>query len=395
MLKPCRWRILTDSLSPGRFGCRSPKVIVSPSGITERECEGCVYTDHDVPVTVQRASMPLPVCKHLGQPVPPPIGRDRRRTFHSCELGYGPVCSCQECEHCAERAIGSPLHIARIPLGDIALPSTRAFNPSICRFDGRLLLAYRVGWGGGGIRIATLAEDFRVVDDVALDLRFPHCSFASEDPRLFVHRDRLYLSFCGVEVLAVFPGIHVLYTQLTDDLRAVDVVYPHFSKRTRVEKNWVFFSDAQQLYAVYSSHPHHQILRVDRNAVLASSTPTADVWRGGLIRGGAAPVLHDGQWYHWFHGHRLSGSHVTYSMGLLTFDRYPPFRVTRITPLPVMASNPRSNPQLPAWQLKSVIFPAGAIFTNGHWHVSYGLHDAYCEIATFSAEDVGAWLVDV
>jgi len=36
-------------------------------------------------------------CVHIGRPMPPPDGRDRRQTWVLCEAGLGTVCLCQNC----------------------------------------------------------------------------------------------------------------------------------------------------------------------------------------------------------------------------------------------------------------------------------------------------------
>jgi len=51
-LPVCRWR--GREISPGRFACRSTKIIVSAAGVTADLCRGCALADHepDVPGTI-------------------------------------------------------------------------------------------------------------------------------------------------------------------------------------------------------------------------------------------------------------------------------------------------------------------------------------------------------
>jgi|SRR6185503_2682201 len=42
------------------------------------------------------APIPLP-CIHIGRPMPPPEGRDRRPKWILCEAGLGVVCQCTDC----------------------------------------------------------------------------------------------------------------------------------------------------------------------------------------------------------------------------------------------------------------------------------------------------------
>ena len=146
--------------------------------------------------------------------------------------------------------------------------------------------------------------------------------------------EKLHLSFAGVEIVNGSTRPHVLVAELTRNFDVVRVWYPHYALRTETEKNWVFFECQGELFAVYSTMPHHQILRIGEQAKLAYSTPTSATWAGGLVRGGAAPVHHRGQWYHFFHGWKLVEGIYVYSIGVLTFEESAAFSrdtVCRIT----------------------------------------------------------------
>ena len=69
-LPQCRWRGL--ELSPGRYDCRSPKLIVSPEGVPGELCRQCYCCDHE-PVANPPALGPAPprrfVCRELGVPL--------------------------------------------------------------------------------------------------------------------------------------------------------------------------------------------------------------------------------------------------------------------------------------------------------------------------------------
>jgi hypothetical protein len=61
----CRWR--DEELSPGRYACRSPKLIVGPVGVEASLCSVCYCRDHEpvAAVSVVASRAPLP-CVHLG-----------------------------------------------------------------------------------------------------------------------------------------------------------------------------------------------------------------------------------------------------------------------------------------------------------------------------------------
>jgi predicted GH43/DUF377 family glycosyl hydrolase len=268
------------------------------------------------------------------------------------------------------------------------------FNASLFRYKGRLLMAYRTGWSGARVHIADMSEDYVPGPSVTLeDLVVPGAEYGQEDPRLFVHRGRLHVGYIGVEIRD-FHGLRTnqLYAELTDDLRVAKVYRPDhpYRRPAEWEKNWVFFSHADQLYAVYKTMPHH-VVRVDGERVTDVTVRSfRPPWSGGHMRGGAPPVLVGDTYYHWFHG-RVDGPVNRYSIGVVTFDAAPPFAIRKMTPNPLMMAEMRTKP---ADQYAAVVFPCGAVLEDGVWRVSYGVHDRWTEIAEWDAAAVDAYLVD-
>ena len=78
-------------------------------------------------------------------------------------------------------------------------PDNTHYNASVIDHGGRLLLAYRVGRGGSHLHMAELdAADLQPVRTAHLwPLNHELCHAGREDPRLFVHRGQLHMSFCG------------------------------------------------------------------------------------------------------------------------------------------------------------------------------------------------------
>jgi hypothetical protein len=65
----CRHRGL--ELTPGRYQCHSPKLVVGPAGVDVGLCNACPYCDHagDGGLIVKPAAAPRPgPCRHLGEP---------------------------------------------------------------------------------------------------------------------------------------------------------------------------------------------------------------------------------------------------------------------------------------------------------------------------------------
>lgn len=313
----------------------------------------------------------------------------RRNDSRTCLKGLGVVSQNGRCETCVEYEAGeseTDPDILRLPSEALAgRPGAIRFNGGTIRYNGKLHLAYRTGWAGAQCHVSVLRDDWTVERSVTLSrLRHRFANYGREDPRLFIHRGQLHVSYVGVEH---GPGIfrtNILYASLRDDLR-VDKVYapvaPDRTNPNRWEKNWSFFSQDDQLYTIYSIRPHIVYRLAGDKVVERIETHNAHPWSGGYLRGGASPVWHEGKWWHWFHGgHDLAGGWPTrrYNVGVYTFNR--DFTVTGMTPHPVYTADDTTRPE---GQYCSCVFPCGALHEGGRWVVSAGIHDRWIERHTY------------
>ncbi len=109
-------------------------------------------------------------------------------------------------------------------------------------------------------------------------------------------------------------------------------------------------------------------------------------WEWGGIRGGAAPVWHDGRWWHFFHSSRFEGEPEpkyppkVYYVGCYTFDD--DLKLLGMTRQPILAGSLAhcSTPWDPQGKI-SACFPCGAIVRGDKFLVSYGWLDAEVRIA--------------
>lgn len=285
------------------------------------------------------------------------------------------------------------------PDADVLIDAARlhpgeAFNPSLIEHRGKLLMPYRVGPGGSTLHVAELGPDLQPVRTVPVRPRHRLCAGGCEDPRAFVWRGRLHLSFTGVELVPVgkvTPGrdyawpltvrggdvlrvrTHVLFCRLDDGLKAEETLAPACPGRNEWwEKNWGFFEATGELLCVYRPGPRHDVRHVagGRELVPLEATP-APAWPE--THGGPAPVPHGGLLWAFPH----DTSYRTYCHA---FDPKPPFRVQSYLPKPLMEPRP-----LPGHPKGHVQFAAGAVFRDGKLLLAYGEHDARCRIATFDA----------
>jgi predicted GH43/DUF377 family glycosyl hydrolase len=270
-------------------------------------------------------------------------------------------------------------------------PGGVAFNGSIIRHRGRTLMAYRTGWAGAEIHLCELGEGDRPGPSITLDLRHALSGYGREDPRLFLFRDRLHVSFIGFD--GDWNGsmaTNQLYARLRENFTVEAIYAPKIDGRPwgRWEKNWGFFECDGQLYAVYTIDPH-VVLRIEGDrAELASQTPNPFEWSGGRMSGGAPPVLVGGEYWNWFHGvHELGSKWPTrqYTIGLYTFDAKPPFGIRHFAPNPIACGDEATRP---ADQYCSVIFPGGTTFDGETWRIACGIHDRWIEIRDYSHPQV-------
>ena len=257
------------------------------------------------------------------------------------------------------------------------------FNASWIRYQGKLLLAYRTGWQGAMVRLSVMNEDMTPQANYTLaPLRHARASYGREDPRLFIYRDRLHVSYTGTELTSKGIVTNVLYARLNDRLGVEKVFYPHYESRQPWEKNWVFFQSGDDLYCVYSINPH-TILKVDGEKIVdVYETPCTHPWSGGYQRGGCSPVIFGGSLVHWFHGAwDLGDAWPTrqYNVGAYRFAPEPPFAIRSMTPHPVLLANLDSRP---SDQYCAALFPGGAMFEGGAWRVVAGVHDRWIETFT-------------
>ncbi len=262
----------------------------------------------------------------------------------------------------------------------------RRFNPSILEWGDGYVFAWRDGWKGSNIWLARLTRDLAPIDCRKLELFHKDANYGREDPRLFIFRGRLHCEYIGVVGGRQIRHTNVLYARLRDDFTVERIYSPQLPGRNLWEKNWGMFEHAGELHAVYSIRPH-RIIRIDgERCEWLPQTPGLTTWEHGDPRGGASPVLIDGEWYNWFHGRFPEPYYVT---GLYTFDAKPPFAVKRFVPHPLALADRATKPD---GQWCSTTFVAGAVRREADWVTSSGEHDRWSALRTYPREEIEAAL---
>ena len=329
-------------------------------------------------------------CIALGPEVERAHCNCRRNDSRTCLKGKGVVTQSGQCETCTEyepEADEDEPERWRIPNDGLGGrdAGTWRFNGGAIPFQGRLWLAYRTGWAGAQVHLSELDPVTWAVKRTQTLTRLRHrlANYGREDPRLFVHRGALHVSYVGVEQ---GPGVfktNVLYARINHESMRVEAVFAPRTPDTdpnRWEKNWSFFSHADRLFFVYSIKPHVVYEVAGERIVNRWQTAMDLPWSGGYLRGGASPVAVDGRWVHWFHGAHDLGSTWPirrYNVGAYAFAGAPPFAPIAMTPNPLYEADHDTRP---ADQYCSVVFPCGAFLNaSREWVVTCGVHDRWLE----------------
>ncbi len=280
-----------------------------------------------------------------------------------------------------------------------------AFNPSIIRWKGSLLLTFRhipnpkssfVSYIG----IARLDEEFTIIGiPQILETQDRHSSIPSraDDSRLIAVGDSLFLVFSdNKEAKISKKGFRVYLARLTEKGNKFNVhdveCLSHFEGESPLirEKNWTPFSHEGNLLLSYSITPH-RILRPllhTNSCETLCQTATPFPWEWGEPRGGTTALLEGDEYLAFFHSSlpmktkNSSGKEVLhYFMGAYTYSKHPPFTIQRISPSPIIGKGfYKGDNKTPYWGSKKVIFPVGYIADDSHIWISYGRQDKECWI---------------
>lgn len=284
-----------------------------------------------------------------------------------------------------------------------------AFNPSIVRFRGALLMSFRElplpeesfpcpiqSSSISQLGLVFLFEDF-TLDGTPQILDLPTCNGKnegrSEDARLIVVDGRLYMVYSDNLNEEVREGgfrMHIAevdYDGIAFSIKSVNVInhFPDESKDRR-EKNWVPFDYFGSLLLAYQINPHTILYPYLDSSELAEglfSTKADLTWKWGELRGGTPALRCGNEYLSFFHSSiEVATDHSDgevmphYFMGAYTFRKHPPFALTKISPEPIIGKNFYSGKDYAYyWKPVRAIFPCGFIMDNDYIWVSYGRQD--------------------
>jgi predicted GH43/DUF377 family glycosyl hydrolase len=293
-----------------------------------------------------------------------------------------------------------------------------AFNPSIVRWHGSLLMSFRIynlhNGSTNPFALVWLDENFEPISvPQVFELPFynPILPSKQQDPRLISVGDRLYVAYNNILENITHREVRRMFlAELFYDGEKFTTGNPECladfegNNSMRYEKNWVPFEYSGELLFGYSILPH-RILRplcgTSSCQTIASSKGNIQ-WKWGVLKGGTQAILDKDHYLAFFHSWtdlptvQSNGRKIShYLVGAYTFEAQPPFAITAISPGPIVSENFYRPPYYKTWKPLRCVFPAGIIFDEDHIWISYGRQDHEMWIAKLDKKALLQSLVPV
>ncbi len=308
-----------------------------------------------------------------------------------------------------------PFPLANIPFADeagiilsvkkVEVPSVLApYNASIGPMEDGYLLFFRYDTPSFGnnqipffsnVGCIQLDRDFEPLEKEfsKIETNSPF----SEDARFFQNDGRYFLVYNDLTSPSVGQrGIRIGAIDL--DKRRLEYVTALSSSSTKMEKNWTPFSHQDKIHFLYTINPQKTFVLPNPQENLLHTphaSPLAILdWsnKWGPLRGGTPAILVDGEYLAFFHtSYEDHKGILWYIMGAYTFAASSPFKITRISPYPILfegiyetAHQTIANPKVRS------IYPAGISCEHREGrdliHVSCGENDSAIKIISMDKD---------
>ena len=269
----------------------------------------------------------------------------------------------------------------------------RAFNASLCRFNGAMLLAYRVSYNDKPDRLwlARLNPDLSTKWCMPLDVPLAD-GWGAEDPRLFVHDGTLHVAWTAADYTRSPWRATMFYGRVeTWGPPRVEVAHqPRYGLNLsdQREKNWQFFSLGGCLFAQYQASPQ-RVIQLVGDRVVGEWTSPGFAWGHGRPSGGTPPIrTNRGTLLTFFHAFTPHTERQRlYNFGAMEFSPVAPFQILRVSPGPIMTASDRWPVTSDGWS-PLCVFPGGAIDHGDGWLVSAGVNDNGIRLFELYSNDV-------
>jgi len=288
-----------------------------------------------------------------------------------------------------------------------------AFNPSIVKWDGKILMTFRFRSGSDSSEVGFvhLDEEFNLISTPAELERDPFIADSKlQDPRLIVIGDQLQIIYSDLVKVEkeTIRRVYVGQVEIKGErffLRNAHPLIDFDGEDRRVrEKNWVPFSFNNELLLSYSISPHKVFKPITDNEfceTVCSSTPNIS-WNFGELRGGTQAIKQDGYYLSFFHSsiklasvQSNSKMMIHYFMGAYTFEDQPPFKIRSISAIPTLGKDFYSKTDFKTWKPLKVVFPCGLTEVGSYLYLVYGKQDSELWVAKIDKKTLLKSLVAV
>lgn len=296
-----------------------------------------------------------------------------------------------------------------------------AFNPSIVRWQGCLLLSFRnipdpKRSFNSEIGIVFLNDQFEPMNIPQLLYLREEDALApcrAEDARLLTIENRLFMIYDDNAEIHISKGGFRMYIAelhydgehfIADPIECL-TQYEGESRSTR-EKSWVPFAYQNRLLLAYSLDPHKIFYpRLDGSGICdtAALSHSALTWDFGTLRGGTPGWLEGDHYLGFFHSsktmvtkHSEGKAILHYFMGAYTFSKDPPFKIISISSSPIIGKDfYHGATYKPYWKPLRCVFPCGYIAGEQFIWVAYGRDDHECWIVKLDKQGLLQSLIPI
>lgn len=207
---------------------------------------------------------------------------------------------------------------------------------------------------------------------------------ASEDPRCFRIKEKTYISYSHIKEWQPKPIVDMELLELGEHPVALQY------KESRIEKNWVPLVYNDDLYFIYQYNPYTLLKVSDISSgeveLVYKNRETnhaINCWEKnwGKIRGGTPAIEIEDSFVAFFHSSYRIGKNMHYVIGAATFEKTPPFTITKISKEPIvykeMYQEKITNFKSPYIKqfCMYITFPSGVIEKDNQLYVVCGDND--------------------
>lgn len=293
-----------------------------------------------------------------------------------------------------------------------------AFNPSITRWRGSLLLSFRVLIDPSDlwlskIGLVWLDEDFNPVGTPQLlntRVKNSNIPTRSEDARIFTVGDRLFVTYNDNEERK-HAGVRRIYQAEIEfngeefHVVSTEPFLKYDGESPKLwEKNWTPFECNGEAFFTYSFSPHLIFRPCSETKCCQTKGASAGAfrWDWGSIKGGTPSLLVGDEYLGFFHSWKIvntvqSGDEplAHYFMGAYTFSPQAPYEITKISPTPIIGKDFYTDPDIYKKIYKHVIFPGGYVHDENYIWVVYGREDCQAWVVKLDKKSLFRSLVPV